>query len=170
MADEIIYDDIKEAIDTGNVAKLKAYWYEKVKSSHEKIFNALGQLEPLIIQADIAMQKAALFTLIEMARNVAGLDMFVAASSVSYTKYSDDVRRSFRIKFKSIETIKLVSKAFIDIGNGDADGYALHAKICSVMDDIFLLACETANIDCFRLLLNGYLRDIGVCGDDDNPG
>ena len=167
MADEFEYDEIKTAIETGNVVKLRDYWYQKVKLVHEKIFNALGRLEPLVIQANIAPQEAALTTLVHSARDVASLDMFVAAASISYTQFSDKVRRAFRIKFKSLDTIKVVSSAFIDIGKGRAGDYELHAKIIALVNEIYALACETANIDCFRLLLNGYLQDLGIENDYD---
>lgn len=166
MADTFNEDEIRQAIEAGDVGKLRAHWYAKVKDVHENIFNALGQLEPIIVQADIAPQKHAFESLRTAAREVASLDSFVAAASVSYTKFSDQVRQAFRIKFKSLETIKIISSATVKNKLGTASDFELHARIIALVDRIFDFACQTSNIDCFRLLLNGYVDSLGQCKDD----
>lgn len=145
------HDEIKAALDSGNIELLRARWYENVKVCHERMFVVLGKLEPLVFAGQIEEQEDALRIVMAMARDIAGVDMYVAAAGVLYTASLDQVRRDFRILFKNIAILR--ESAIKDE----------HATIVGLVNEAHGIACETANVDCFRSLLNGYLESAGLC-------
>jgi hypothetical protein len=154
MSDES--NTIMSALDSGDVKALNEKWYTKVSETHIGMFVLLEHLGILLAVDGDEAEKKQHRRLLTHECTLTGLDCYISTTGASYTEIIDEVRKNFGGLARGIERLR-----FFAVSRGQAE-------IVKVMDALHEVSCAEANADCFKSLINGYRRSVGIKCDDDN--